>query len=116
LAKEGQLIPVPTLKANTSVHNFEESTSAKTGWISPLQDCPIADLKKVLDNARHIRTRKFAFKHLSDSGSTLDRLPHDLVVDRVLRVQFRESFHVSSIEGMNPSLHRFVGFSHYRLP
>ena len=107
--KEGKLVEVATLEDDPVVEDLEEAAATQAIGVAPFKDGPVSILEDVLDQARHRGPAEFDLEHLPDGRTTTQWLHHDLVVDRIIRIERREPIDIGIIEASNPLLDELPG-------
>ncbi|KIC41945.1 hypothetical protein RA27_00590 [Ruegeria sp. ANG-R] len=90
------------------VLNFAEAAPAKAIWIFPFQNSPFPVFKNVLHDAGHFGLGKLRSKHLNDGVLSFYRCICNLMIYRLIYVEFTDCIGISCIKGLNPSRHQFL--------
>lgn len=84
--QEGKPIPVAPLECDEAIPDCEESTSAQAQGIFPFQGHHITCFMNGFWDACHLGGAKLPKEHLPDRGASNNRLPGNLMIDRVERI------------------------------
>ena len=100
-AKEGELIPVTTLKDDPVVNDMEEAAAPEPERVTPFKDCPFAVFEQVLNDTDHFYRCKRFCKHAADGLAAFNRRLGYLVIDRIFRVQTGKGIDIGPVECFN---------------
>ena len=100
--QERQLVPVAALEGDPTVSNSEEPASAQTKRVTPFKSDNVTSLVNRFRNADHLCRCKFLLKHVSDRFAPLNWILCNLMIHRVVMVEFRNARCIPRIEAFNP--------------
>src|SRR5262245_8919142 len=96
--QERQLVPISALERDLVGLNLKEAATTQAEGVAPFENRPIAVFEKIFDAAHHRGGRKLSFEHRADGFTAVHRIVRDLMVDRVVRVQRRDSIGIAAVE------------------
>ena len=96
--QERKAIPIPSLKGDLVLFDPKEAASAQPERVSPFEDRPLSILENVLDDTDHFRFGKLTREHLADRRPARDRLPDDLMIDRIPGVKGRYFIRIAPVK------------------
>src|SRR5258708_8404801 len=102
-------VPIAALKDDFVVLDAEETASAQTDGIFPLENCPRAILENMLGDADHLGASKVFSEHFAYRRAPLHRLPNHLMIDGTFGVESGHLIWIATVECFDPSNDEFTG-------
>ena len=106
--QERESIPIAALKNDFPVLHVKKAAAAQTLGIPPLQNDPFAVFKDVFRNAMHRRGGQLAREHLANRLPAFDGFQSDLMIDRLIGVEFGNALNIAGVEPHYPKLKHFA--------
>ena len=111
MPQKREFVPIASLKFDFSVHGMKETATAKAERVFPLQNRPLPIFKQVFNDADHFGGGEFPCKHGEDIFFPFNRFVGNLMVDRIVMLQFGQAGSVCLVEKLYPKGNELLGRS-----